>query len=247
MESLLTLLKEFGWQLFLVGVLSSILVGVIKTPIRAALNKKYPDKETAGYKKMETIFDTCVVLGTYLMSALAALLYLFLAKLFTWKALLSSSLSVYAIQSACYLVWKKLGLKKILELLWEQIVKLFHKIFDRDKDGKITFEEATQTIQGFVKDGKLDVKGILQLAEEEIPNFAENVVKSLTEEAGEDAQVDPKEEAKKIKEAAKEAAKLAKEELKAKKKEASEDKSEVTTSTQVIKTDENNVISIIKF
>lgn len=262
MESLLTLLKAYGWQLFLVGVLSSILVGAIKTPIRAALVKKYPDKESAAYKKMETIFDTCVIIGTYLVALLAALVYLFLAKMFTWQGLLSATLSVYAIQSASYIVWKKLGLKKVLELLWAQIVSLFHKLFDRDKDGKISFEEATEAVKDFIKDGKLDVSAILQMAEKEIPNFAENVVKSLTEEAGPDAEVDPKEEAKKVKEAvkdsvklAKESAKLAKEEAKAEKQakkeakkeeKASEKTPEVPSETQVIKTEENK-ISIIKF
>lgn len=180
MESIIRLVSEQGIWVFLTGVITSILIGAIKTPIKA---KAIPaDLDEAKKAKREHIFDILVFIGTFVMAAIGAIVLCAI----TYKCLkalpvFKYSLSIWLAQSLVYGIWKKLGLKKLVQLL----LKLFIK--DTNKDGQITLSDAIEMVRNAWKNGKLDVDELLK---ESVDNATENLGETLSEaskglEAGE--------------------------------------------------------------
>lgn len=200
MESLLSLLGKYGWQMFLLGVLGSAAIGAIKSPIRSFVFNKHShlDKDSTEYKSIEDKFDTFVFLGTFLVAGLVSLIYLYLANKFSWAELLSDSIAVWLIQSAVYGIWRKLGLKRLLQAVYSAVRKAAEKRLDKNKDGRITFDEAILSIKNLVKNGKLDISEVLKNTEQMLPEIIEDVAKDLTEEAGEAGLINTEEEVDKL-------------------------------------------------
>lgn len=171
MESIIKLILDRGIWVLVVGIITSILIGAIKTPIRKAVIRE--DLEESVKTRREHIFDMVVFLSTFISAFLGAMCYyLIINKVFVLGDIASLSLSVWLAQSMVYGIWKKLGLKRLLQL----ILKLFVK--DRNKDGKISLEEAVAMVKDAFKNGKLDVDELLK---ETVDNACENIEGVLVE------------------------------------------------------------------
>lgn len=180
MDGIIKLIQEHGVWVFLVGVITSLVIGIIKTPIK---NKAIPDSLEGEEKtKRENIFDTVVFFSTYIFAFLGALVYyLIINKTFSILPILSLSLSVWMAQSMSYGIWKKLGLKRLLRLL----LKLFIK--DKNKDGRITLDEALAQVKKAYKKGKLDLDTLIKDATDSaVENFDETIAQAGQELDGAD-------------------------------------------------------------
>lgn len=180
MDGIIKLIQEHGVWVFLVGVITSLVIGIIKTPIK---NKAIPDSLEGEEKtKRENIFDTVVFFSTYVFAFLGALVYyLIINKTFSILPILSLSLSVWMAQSMSYGIWKKLGLKRLLRLL----LKLFIK--DKNKDGRITLDEALAQVKKAYKKGKLDLDTLIKDATDSaVENFDETIAQAGQELDGAD-------------------------------------------------------------
>ena len=241
MKDLLHLIQHNSWQICLLGLIGSILVGIIKTPIYRAINKKLTAMEAdqAKHERFENIYDSLVYLGAFIVAAALAVSYLFITKQFTWENAIYKTIPVWLVQSTVYSIWKKLGLKRLLCLIGRSIKKLFLKIFDRNKDGNLTFDEAVLSIKDYMTNGKLDIDKVLSKAEEVAPGFVEGLVKDVQSEAGDAAKVDQDAMTGKLKDSAQTLAKEAVTEVKAHLP-IGESKSETVTTSN------GNNISIIQ-
>lgn len=176
MADIIDLIIANGIWIFLVGAFSSILLGIIKTPIKA---KVINDNLTEEVKtKRGNIFDTVAFLSTYVLAFLGAMIYYLIANgSFEILEILKLVPPVWLAQSMVYGAWKKLGFKRLLQLLIKLAIK------DANGDGKITIDEAILQLKGAYKNGKIDVdtlvKDITSNAEENL----EGVVKEVVEEA----------------------------------------------------------------
>lgn len=155
MDGIIKLIQEHGVWVFLVGVITSLVIGIIKTPIK---EKVIPDDLDEEEKtKRGNIFDTVVFFSTYIFAFLGAMVYyLLINRSFSILPILSLSLPVWAAQSMSYGIWKKLGLKRLLELL----LKLFIK--DKNNDGSISLYESLAQVKNAYKNGKLDLNTLIK-------------------------------------------------------------------------------------
>lgn len=172
MDGIIKLIQENGVWVFLVGVITSLFMGIIKTPIK---NKVISDSLEGEEKtKRENIFDTVAFFSTYIFAFLGALVYyLIINKAFSILPILSLSLPIWMAQSMSYGIWKKLGLKRLLKLL----LKLFIK--DKNKDGNITLDEALAQVKNAYKNGKLDLDTLIKDATDNaVENFDETIAQT---------------------------------------------------------------------
>ena len=172
MDGIIKLIQENGVWVFLVGVITSLVMGIIKTPIK---NKVISDSLEGEEKtKRENIFDTVAFFSTYIFAFLGALVYyLIINKTFSIMPILSLSLPIWMAQSMSYGIWKKLGLKRLLKLL----LKLFIK--DKNKDGEITLDEALAQVKNAYKNGQLDLDTLIKDATDNvIENFDETIAQT---------------------------------------------------------------------
>lgn len=172
MDGIIKLIQEQGVWVFLVGVITSIIIGIIKTPIK---NKVIPDSLNEEEKiKRENIFDTVTFFSTYIFAFLGAIVYyLIINRSFSILPILSLSLPIWMAQSMSYGIWKKLGLKRLLGLL----LKLFIK--DKNNDGEITLDEALAQVKNAYKNGKLDLDTLIKDATDNaVENFDETVAQA---------------------------------------------------------------------
>lgn len=172
MDGIIKLIQERGVWVFLVGVITSIIIGIIKTPIK---NKVIPDGLDEEEKtKRENIFDTVAFFSTYIFAFLGAMIYyLIINRSFSILPIFSLSLPVWTAQSMSYGIWKKLGLKRFLELL----LKIFIK--DKNRDGEITLDEALAQVKDAYKNGKLDLDTLIKDATDNaVENFDETVAQA---------------------------------------------------------------------
>ena len=172
MDGIIKLIQENGVWVFLVGVITSLVMGIIKTPIK---NKVISDSLEGEEKtKRENIFDTVAFFSTYIFAFLGALVYyLIINKTFSIMPILSLSLPIWMAQSMSYGIWKKLGLKRLLKLL----LKLFIK--DKNNDGSISLDEALAQVKNAYKDGKLDLDTLIKDATDNaVENFDEAIAQT---------------------------------------------------------------------
>lgn len=185
MENLLSLFVKYGWQICVLGVLGSILIGIIKTPIRARVFRGVKDApvDDIKLKHMENVFDSCVFIGTYVIAVLLAVGYLLYIQQLAWLTVVSASFQVWMVQSVCYGIWKKMSIKRLLETIIKSIKASLIKRVDKNKDGRISFEEATEAIQSLIKNGTIDINKVLEIAEESVPGIVADIVEQVSTEA----------------------------------------------------------------
>lgn len=173
MQEAIKIISESGIWVFLIGILTSIIIGLVKTPIKVKLiNKLEPGKEKT---KRENIFDTITFLSTYVTAFLAALVYYFVStKSFNLVEISKLSLPIWLSQSLAYGAWKKLGIKRFIGLLAKLI------FFDADKNGEISIDEAISQVVKSIREGKFGVEELVSTVNENL----EEVVEEVAKEAG---------------------------------------------------------------
>ena len=170
MEGIIKLILEDGIWAVVVGLLTSILIGIVKTPIRKRAICRCDDPVIRGNR--ENVFDTLVFLSTFVFAFLGAMsYYMIINRAFYLMPILDLGLTVWLSQSLIYGIWKKLGLKRFLQI----IPKIFVK--DVDNDGKITLKDAIKQVKYAYKHGKLDVEKLVAVAIENATENAEDVLK----------------------------------------------------------------------
>lgn len=175
MAEIIDLITANGIWIFLVGAITSILLGIIKTPIKAkVINDSLTEDER---EKRSNLFDTFAFLATYVLAFIGAIIYYLAATGgFQILEILKLVAPIWLAQSMVYGSWKKLGLKRLLQMLIKLIIK------DANGDGKITIDEAILQLKGAYKNGKLDVdtlvKDITSNAEENLGEVVKEVVEN---------------------------------------------------------------------
>lgn len=178
MQEAVKIISENGVWVFLIGILTSIIIGIIKTPIRA----KWVDSLESGELKTqrENLFDTFTFMSTYVMAFLAAMVYYPLStKVFSIGEIAKLSLPIWLSQSLAYGAWKKLGIKRALGLLAKLIFK------DQNKDGKISLDEAISQVVKGIKEGKFNVEELVSTVNSNLAEVVEDISEAAkgTEEA----------------------------------------------------------------
>lgn len=175
MAEIIDLITANGIWIFLVGAITSILLGIIKTPIKTkVINDSLTEDER---KKKSNLFDTFAFLATYVLAFIGAIIYyLVLTGGFQILEILKLVAPIWLAQSMVYGFWKKLGLKRLLQMFIKLIIK------DANGDGKITIDEAILQLKGAYKNGKLDVdmlvKNITSTSEENLGGVVKEVVEN---------------------------------------------------------------------
>lgn len=185
METLLVLAEKYGLAVFICGLIGSILVGCIKTPMRHAVNKKIEAFESTDPRvtRTATIMDIVTYFISMVVAVLVTVAYLLIFKQFTWRSLLSVTIAVWPVQTAVYNVWKKLGLKKLLLIIWEEFKKAIVRSIDKDKNGKIELNEVMETAKDLTEGGKLNTDKLVDMAKDATPSLVEGVLTSVDKEA----------------------------------------------------------------
>lgn len=198
MSDLTTLLSQYGWHIAIVGLIGTILIEILKIPMNSIISKKFPDSYS-NTQKMDSIW---FILGL----AVAAILGLVYSVIASHTDILSrfatsgqgitttvtawtyftNIFGTLLFQTIYYSIYRKLGVKKILQILLKTILSLF----DKDDDGQVEILESIQTIQNLFSDGKITKEEISQILSE----VAKETISDVTEQAGEEATVDKSEQ-----------------------------------------------------
>ena len=118
------ILLEYGWQICLLAFIGCILVGIIKTPINNAITRKLDakDADEEARKKYNKTYDSLVYLGNYVIAFIITVIDQFIFKLnLTIGEIFEMSIQTWVLQNTFYGIWKKLGLKGLLEILMNHV------------------------------------------------------------------------------------------------------------------------------
>lgn len=171
MEQIISLIQKNGVWAFLTGVIVCLVLGGIKLLTRKLVYRT--EKTEEQISKIETIFDISFFFGNILLSFVGALvLYPIINAGFDFLGVLALMLPVYLSATAVYGLWKKGGIKSVVQM----VLKLFIK--DSDGDGEITLDEALSQIKEAITNGKLDTEKLL----EDLTNNANESFDSIVEE-----------------------------------------------------------------
>jgi hypothetical protein len=186
MSGIVEVLRNYGWQMCLAAFIGTLLVGLIKTPINKAIKRKLDKTEAdeAKRKKVNAFYDSLVYIGNYLIALLVSVIYIYVFKLgFGVVKLFEMSLQIWLLQNAFYGIWKKLGLKGLLEVIFSGVIKWVKNFFDRDGNGKVTPEEVGETTQEVLTNGKVDSNKLFGKVVEKVPNLVIEVVDEAAKKA----------------------------------------------------------------
>lgn len=207
------LFSSYGWQLAIIGLLGTFIIGKLKTPVRNIITRSANKNSTDEPKDIESSFDTVAFLLGFGVAVLLGICYTLLASKSGWIAsteenpvvydfalYLSNVIGVWLYQISYYQIWKKLGFKKIVEIVVEKIKAKF----DSNGNGTIDFDEAAQLVQGLLANGKLSIDDVLAVVSKAAPEVAKEAVLSVEATAGDAAKVDAKANIDKLSAAAQE-------------------------------------------
>jgi len=183
---LVEILRQYGWKICILALIGCILVGIIKTPINIAIKRKL-DKisaDEAKRKKVNTVYDSLVYIGNYLIALIATVIcnFIYVMQL-PIKELFEMSLQTWLLQNAFYGIWRKLGLKGLLQVLFKGLKTWLKNLFDKDHDGKVTPSEVNDTVQDLMTDGKLDSGKLFGKVTDKVPNLVVDVINEASDAA----------------------------------------------------------------
>lgn len=208
--NLVSLLESYGWQVAIVGLIGMIVVGILKKPFKLVVNK------IAKKEISDTGFDTAAFLLGFVVAIILGVVYSIVAlhcgwlysyvdgvrvlETYTWVHWITTILGTWGFQVAYYNIWKKLGLKRILLIIWRGIVAVFKRMLDKNKDGSVTVDEAVSTVTDLLHSGKLNIDQVLSSVAAAAPQVAADVISAVTEEAGEEGKVNLAQDVAKLEE-----------------------------------------------
>ena len=187
-----TFFRTFGWQISLVALIGTLIVGWLKKPVRNLVTKKSTEET------VESNFDVVAFILGFAVALILGVVYSALATNLGWVAQTGSfGVYVYNVfatwtgQILIYQLWKKLGIKRICVLVLNFLKNIAKRMFDKNKDGVITVDEAFKTIEGLVKDGALSVNQVLDGIAYAAPSLVDELLSYIGDEAEEDGKTDP--------------------------------------------------------
>ena len=188
-----TFFRTFGWQISIVALIGTLIVGWLKKPVRELVTKKSSEEE------LEKNFDVVAFILGFCVALILGIIYSAMATNLGWVAE-SGSFGVYVYnifatwtgQILFYQIWKKLGVKRLATLVWNFLKNLAKNILDKNKDGVITVDEAFKTIEGLVKNGTLSLNQVLDGIACAAPSVIDDLLSYVGDEVGDDAKTDPK-------------------------------------------------------
>lgn len=194
--SIQTLFQSYGWQLALVALVGTFLTSWLKIPMKYLLKK-------GTSESADNNFDTAAFVLGFVVAIILGCIYTVTASSSGWlynvgedgtKEIIKANFELYIsngfgtwyYQLAYYGIWKKLGAKRLLSLVWSKI----KTVFDKNHDGNIDLDEAASFVTGLLKDGKLNIEEVLATLKTIAPSIADDVITGITEEAGQEGTVD---------------------------------------------------------
>lgn len=187
------ILLEYGWQICLLALIGCILVGVIKTPINKAINKKLDtlNADEIKRKKANALYDSLVYLGNYVIAFIITLLYQLIFKSgLGIREIFEMSIQTWVIQNTFYGIWRKLGLKGLLEVLGKAFKNWLVKFFDKDGNGQVEVHEVIGTTQEVMTNGKIDTNKLFNKVSNAAPGVISEVVAEVEKAAPDETHVD---------------------------------------------------------
>ena len=207
------LFSSYGWQLAIIGLLGTFIIGKLKTPVRNIVTRSVNKNTKNEAKDVESSFDTVAFLLGFGVALVLGIFYSLIASKSGWivsteenpvvydfSLYLSNIVGVWLYQISYYQIWKKLGLKKVAALI---VAKIKAK-FDKNSDGEIDFTEAARIVQGLLANGKLSIDDVLTTVSKAVPEAAKEAVLAVEEEMGDEGKVDAKANIAKLSAAAQE-------------------------------------------
>lgn len=187
-----TFFRTFGWQISLVALIGTFIVGWLKKPVRSIVTKKSTEET------VESNFDVVAFILGFFVAVIIGVVYTALATNLGWVdqvgtfgVYVYNALAIWVGQILIYQIWKKLGVKRLCLVIWSFLKNVAKKIFDKNKDGVITVDEAFKTIEGLVKDGTLSINQVLDGIAYAAPSLIDELLSYIGDEAP-DATVDTK-------------------------------------------------------
>lgn len=192
------LLRSYGWQLALVGLLGTFVVGLLKRPLHKLIYKRDTYQGITEYNPTtEKTFDVIGFLLGFVIAAILGCAYTAFAKHFGWinnivegektpvsytfYVYLSNAFGTWLFQMLYYQAWKKLGIKTICTIIKNAVIKSITK----NKEGKFNINEATAVVLGMIKNGKLSIDEVVSTVKDVVPDIAQDVVEEVTTQANE--------------------------------------------------------------
>jgi hypothetical protein len=185
------LLERFGYHIAIVGLLGMLVIELLKVPMNRILNKRFP-KVVANAEK----FDLVAFLLSFIVAVTFAVVYSLIVSYTNFIRLiggdnlvgqlsvfgyLTNILGVWLFQGAFYSIYKKLGIKRLLKILFSSIATSIKKFFDANRDGKVDVDEAIAKIQTLLDQKRISGEEIASIAIDIVANSMETVAKETPE------------------------------------------------------------------
>lgn len=178
MNDLIDLVRNDGIWLFVAGLLTSILLGFIKTYTKSKLVSENELTEEEK-KKRDNLFDIVCFISGYILSLIASMVcYPIINGSFSFLGVLVLSMSVWTAQQLIFGIWKKLGLKRFLIMVANMVIR------DQNGDGKIDFTDAILQVKKAFRGGKFNVGDFTDEASKGLEEGLEKMNEEMGEELG---------------------------------------------------------------
>ena len=193
MSGLISLIAQYGYHISLVALIGMITIELVKIPLNAVLKKKLPKViENAGK------FDLVAFILSFIVAAVLAVSYSLIISYTDFMSVikgggedlilplsivgyLTNIFGTWVLQTMYYSVYKKLGIKRLLQVILNAVITAIKRALDTNKDGKVKLEEALLKVQSLLENKKIDTNKVTDFAEElvqeSIKNFSDSIEK----------------------------------------------------------------------
>lgn len=199
MTSLITLFIRYGYLIAILGLLGTIIVEQLKTPLNKLLASRFP-----RVLKDEQKFDVVAFLMGFMVAAILAVSYslvlsytnilhtvndegILVVERLSVLSYFTNILGVWMFQMTYYSIYKKLGIKRLLS----HVVKAIIKYLDVNKNGKVEPIEILGAIHNMVEGGADKAK---EEAIKMVTDVSQSSISSIIEDAQEAATIDQEEQ-----------------------------------------------------
>lgn len=201
MSGLISLIAQYGYHIALVALIGMMVIEVVKLPLNNILKKRLPKViENAGK------FDLVAFILSFIIAAVLAVSYSLIISYTDFLSVikggeedlilplsivgyLTNIFGTWVLQTMYYSVYKKLGIKRLLQVILTSLAVAIKKVFDTNKDGKVRLEEAILKVQSLVENKRIDKSNVTNLVEEiskeAIESFSNTIEKEQAAEGTE--------------------------------------------------------------
>jgi hypothetical protein len=201
MSGLVSLIAQYGYHIALVALIGMMVIEVVKLPLNNILKKRLPKViENAGK------FDLVAFILSFIVAAVLAVSYSLLISYTDFLSVikgggeelvvplsivqyLTNIFGTWVLQTMYYSVYKKLGIKRLLQVMLTSLAVAIRKVFDTNKDGKVRLEEAILKVQSLIENKRIDKSNVAdfveEISKEAIESFSNTIEKEQAAEGTE--------------------------------------------------------------